>query len=321
MPSAAPDDEYPIEIQPIDIEPYRQGNTGIDYAWTFDSGRPGPHVMVNAVIHGNELCGAIAVDFLFREQVRPKAGKLSLVFCNVAAYLSFDPARPSASRYVDEDMNRVWTPDVLDGARQSIELTRARQLRPLIDTVDQLLDIHSMQHATAALSLAGLTSQGLALARAVAVPELVVCDEGHKAGRRLRDYGDFGVQGHHRAALLVECGQHWERSSAAVAMSSTLRFLRLFDIVDDAFLAKHLGTAAVPAQEIVQVTEAVTIETDDFTFAQPFVGLEVLEKAGTPIGHDGSREVLSPYDRCILIMPSRRLTKGNTAVRLGRFVD
>ena len=233
-------EEYPIEIQPVDIAPYRQGNTGIDYAWTFDSGRPGPHVMVNAVIHGNELCGAVAVDFLFREKVRPKAGKLTLVFCNVAAYLSFDPSRPSASRYVDEDMNRVWTPDVLDGPRQSTELARARELRPLIDTVDQLLDLHSMQHATAPLSLAGLTHQGLALARAVAVPELVVCDEGHKAGKRLRDYGDFGVDGHARSALLVECGQHWERSSVDVAMASTLRFLRLFDIVDDAFLATSL---------------------------------------------------------------------------------
>ena len=315
-----PSEEYPVEIQPVDIQPYRQGNTGIDYAWTFDSGRPGPHVMVNAVIHGNELCGAIAVDFLFREKVRPKAGKLSLVFCNVAAYLSFDPQRPSASRYVDEDMNRVWTPEVLSGPRQSVELARARELRPLIDTVDQLLDIHSMQHATAALSLAGPTSQGLDLARAVQVPELVVCDEGHKAGRRLRDYGDFGVEGHRRAALLVECGQHWQQSSVDVAMSSTLRFLRLFDIVDDAFLDQHLGRGATPAQQIVQVTEAVTIESDDFVFAQPFVGLEVLERMGTPIARDGGREITSPYDRCILIMPSRRLTKGNTAVRLGRFV-
>ncbi|BBK42151.1 succinylglutamate desuccinylase [Allostella vacuolata] len=313
-------EEYPIEIQPVDIAPYRQGNTGIDYAWTFDSGRPGPHVMVNAVIHGNELCGAIAVDFLFREQVRPKAGKLTLVFCNVAAYLSFDTARPTASRYVDEDMNRVWTPDVLDGPRTSVELARARELRPLIDTVDQLLDIHSMQHATAALSLAGLTRQGLALAKAVAVPELVVCDEGHKAGKRLRDYGDFGIDGHQRAALLVECGQHWERSSADVAMASTLRFLRLFDIVDDAFVARHLPAAAPAPQQIVEVTEAVTITGDSFSFVEPFIGLEVIEKAGTPLGRDGDRWIVTPYDRCILIMPTRRLTKGNTAVRLGRFV-
>lgn len=312
--------DYPIELSPVDISPYRKGNTGIDYAWTFDSGRPGPHVMVNAVIHGNELCGAIAVDFLLREGVRPRTGKLSLVFCNVAAYLSFDPAQPGISRYVDEDMNRVWHPDVLAGPRQSVELERARALRPLVDTVDQLLDLHSMQHATAPLSLAGLTPQGLALAKAIGVPEMIVCDEGHKAGRRLRDYGGFGVEGDHHAAALVECGQHWEKASAAVAMASTLRFLRLFDIVDDAFVAQHGGAAPAAAQQVVRVTEAVTIETDQFSFTEPFLGLEVIEKAGTPIGRDGDHQVVTPYDRCILIMPSRRLTKGNTAVRLGRFV-
>ncbi|MGE0714048.1 MAG: M14 family metallopeptidase [Alphaproteobacteria bacterium] len=313
--------EYAIEISPVDISPYRTGNTGIEYAWTFDSGRPGPHVMVNAVIHGNELCGAIAVDFLFRENVRPKAGKLSLVFCNVAAYLSFDKARPGVSRYVDEDMNRVWSPEVLDGPRNSVELARARTLRPLVDTVDVLLDIHSMQHATAPLSLAGLTTQGLALARAIGVPELIVCDEGHRAGRRLRDYGDFGIEGHRRSAALVECGQHWERSSADVAMASTLRFLRLHDIVDDGFLARHLPAAAPPPQRTVRVTEAVTIEGDRFAFVEPFIGLEVIEKAGTTIATDGDRRIVTPYDRCILIMPSRRLSKGNTAVRLGRFID
>jgi predicted deacylase len=314
-------EEYPIEIPAVDIAPYRQGNTGIEYAWTFDSGRPGPHVMVNAVIHGNELCGAVAVDFLFREKVRPKAGKLSLVFCNVAAYLSFDPARPSASRYVDEDMNRVWTPDVLDGPRQSTELARARAVRPLIDTVDQLLDLHSMQHATAALSLAGLTGQGLALARAVGVPELVVCDEGHKAGRRLRDYGDFGVEGHARAALLVECGQHWEAEAAPVAITTALRFLQATGMVDRDWGADHLAARpAPPAQRVLQVTQAVTVRTDRFAFVDDYRGLEVIRRAGTRIADDGDDPVLTPYDDCVLVMPSRRTRPGETAVRLGRYL-
>jgi hypothetical protein len=38
------------------------------------------------------------------------------------------------------------------------------------------------------------------------------------------------------------------------------------------------------------------------------------------LGRDGERDVLTPYDNCVLIMPSRRLTKGQTAVRLGRLV-
>ena len=112
---------YLVELEPPAITGYRQGNTGIDYMTTFDSGKPGPHVMVNAVTHGNELCGAIVVDFLFRQGVRPTRGKLTLGFANYRAFLTFDPRYPGLSRYIDEDINRVWSPDVLDGPRDSDE--------------------------------------------------------------------------------------------------------------------------------------------------------------------------------------------------------
>ena len=77
---------YKIEIHPVDIEPYRAGNTGIPFLTSFDSGTDGPHIMVMAVTHGNELCGAIAVDWLFKQQVQPKQGKLTLGFSNWRAW-------------------------------------------------------------------------------------------------------------------------------------------------------------------------------------------------------------------------------------------
>ena len=54
--------EYPVELIPVDITPYKAGNTGVDYVTTFDSGQPGPHIMISALTHGNELCGAITLD-------------------------------------------------------------------------------------------------------------------------------------------------------------------------------------------------------------------------------------------------------------------
>lgn len=38
----------------------REGNTGVDYVHRFDSGVPGPHVLFNALTHGNEFCGMVA---------------------------------------------------------------------------------------------------------------------------------------------------------------------------------------------------------------------------------------------------------------------
>ena len=101
---------YRVELTPPDIEPYRAGNTGIEYVTTFAAAEPGPHVLVCALTHGNEICGAIALDKLFRAGIRPRRGRLTLAFNNVAAYREFDPRYPIASRYVDEDFNRLWHP-------------------------------------------------------------------------------------------------------------------------------------------------------------------------------------------------------------------
>ena len=175
---------YPVELEAIDIAPYRQGNSGIDYVTTFDSGRLGPHVMVNAITHGNELCGVLTLDFLHRHKVRPRIGKLTLSFANTAAYERFDPADPHGSRYVDEDFNRVWDLVRLDGSGKSWELRRARELRPLVDQVDYLLDLHSMLHDTPPLSLPGNLEKGRLLAQTIGMPGHVIIDHGHPSGRR-----------------------------------------------------------------------------------------------------------------------------------------
>jgi predicted deacylase len=313
---------YPVEVSPPDIEPYRSGNTGVDYVTTFTSGVAGPNVLVTALTHGNEICGAIALDRLFRAGLRPRRGSLTLAFDNVAAYRNFNPRFPVGSRFVDEDFNRLWDPPTLDGPRQSSELARARALRPFVDAADFLLDIHSMQHATAPLMLAGVLDRSTALARRVGIPELIVCDKGHAAGPRMRDYGSFGDRAAAETALLIEAGQHWRGDTADVATDVMLRFLVAVGTLSEEDAAAIAGEhfAARPAQRVIEVTEAVTITSDGFEFAGDFRGLEVLPAQDTLIGRDGVREVRTPYDDCVLIMPSRRLLKGQTAVRLGRFV-
>ncbi len=318
-----PEPNYAVELTPPEIEPYRAGNTGVEYVTTFDSGTAGPHVLVTALTHGNEICGAIALDRLFRAGVRPRRGRLTLAFDNAAAYRSFDRRYPVVSRFVDEDFNRLWDEATLDGPRQSTELARARALRPFVDAADFLLDIHSMQYATAPLMLAGTLDRSVALARRVGIPELIMCDVGHAAGKRMRDYGAFGDPSSTRTALLIEAGQHWQNRAAEVASDVMLRFLIALGTLsrDDAAAIAGPDFDAQPRQRVIEVTEAVTITGDNFEFVDDFRGLEVLSPKGTLIGRDDGREVRTPYDDCVLIMPSRRLAKGHTAVRLGRFVE
>src|SRR5207237_6465300 len=153
----------PINVSFPDLEAYAAGNSGVPYVWTFASSRPGPHVLLQALTHGNEVCGAIALDWALREEVRPPRGTLSIAFANVSAYNRFYAAYPFASRCIDEDFNRLWTAEVLDGPRDSAELRRARELRPVYGHVDYLLDLHSMSESCPPLAMAGRRSKGLEL--------------------------------------------------------------------------------------------------------------------------------------------------------------
>jgi hypothetical protein len=238
----------------------------------------------------------------------------------VAAYRTFDRADPYASRCLDEDFNRLWSDDVLGGPRHSSELGRARELRPVYDACDALLDLHSMTDPCPPLALCGRQAKGLALARAIGIPAHIVIDSGHAAGRRLRDYAFFDAPDDPRNALLVECGQHWERSAPDVARQACVRFLAHYGIADAGFAAAHLPPDAPVAQTAIEVTHAVTIESESFKFAMPVQGLAVVAKRGTLLARDGERVVVTPYDDCVLIMPTRRPKRGETAVRLGKVV-
>ena len=320
----------PIELQAPDLSRWARGNTGTPYVWRFDSGRPGPQVMVQALTHGNEICGAIALDRLLRDQQlwQPlRCGSLTLAFGNVAAFARWDPADPDRSRYVDEDFNRVWSDDALSGPRDSVELRRARELRPFVDAAELLLDIHSMGEPCQPLMVCGTTGRGgekgAALARRLQVPETLLIDTGHPAGLRMIERGGFAEPHSSRVAVLIECGQHWERAAADVAADTLLRFLGHSGLLADGFVAAQLqalGRAPPPRQQVLRVTEAVVARSLDFRFVRDFRGLEVIPRAGELLATDGEHEFRTPYDDAVVVMPgTTNLRAGMTTMRLGRF--
>jgi predicted deacylase len=312
--------KYRIEITPPDISRYRSGNTGVDYVHVMDSGKPGPSVMVQALTHGNEFSGAIALDCLFTEKVRPLKGKLTFAFANVAAFERFDFADPDRSRCIDEDYNRVWADEVLLGPRESAELRRARELRPFVDGADYLLDLHTMTEPCRPIMVCGMLDKGAEFARRVGFPADLLVDTGHPAGLRMRDRGGFGDPASPKNALLIEAGQHWEKSSVDVAIDTTLRFLQVTGTLDPAFVQPRLRLTPPAKQRVVRVTEPITASSASFRFAKPWKGLEVIEKAGTVVAIDGDKIWRTPYDHCVLVMPSTAHVKpGNTMVRLGRY--
>lgn len=313
---------YPIEVEFPDIRRWKEGTDGVDYVHSFDSGVAGPHVMVMALTHGNEVSGAITVDAFLERGLRPRRGRLTLAFGNVEAYHRFDPQNIDATRYLDEDMNRVWLPAKLDSEVDSIELHRARQLRPVVDTVDLLLDIHSMHEEAPPVMMCGAQRKGIDFAATLGVPQTVVVDAGHPNGRRLRDYEGFNDPSSARNALLIETGQHFSRRSRQVALDTAARFLVTTGTVSHEDVAEFISMEALQPQRFLEVTSPVVADSMDFSFVDDFRGLEVIEKAGTVIARDDDTDIVTPYDNCVLVQPSlRHLGVGVTVVRLAKILD
>jgi len=182
-----------------------------------------------------------------------------------------------------------------------------------------------MHEPSAPLLLTGVQPRNLALAKQMAAPEHIVIDAGHQDGTRMRDYGRFGLpdaQAGDSRSLLVECGFHGDPASRAVAQDQCLRFIEASGIVDGAELARLLPgwrLADAPRQWALQVTGPVVAKNERFTFTEAFTGLEVIARAGTVIGDNDGEPVTTPYDDCVLVMPSTRQARaGVSVVRFAR---
>ena len=286
---------------------------------------PGPDVLVTALVHGNEYSGAIVMDELLSSGWRPTNGRVTFSFCNIAAFVSFDPCAPDASRYVDEDFNRVWSATRLESNEQSAELTRARVLRPFVTRATHLIDLHSMHEPARPLWVTGRLRRNIDFAQALQTPCQVIIDSGHADGVRMRDYGDFSSPNGDRIALLLEAGQHWQASSVSAAKNAVLRFLVQAGAMTEAdaqggwanwWLSDHIPPAPIT------VTHRIVAQSMDFAFTQPYTGSEVIAKAGSVIATDNGLPIATPYDNCVLVMPSvRQLTVGVTTVRFAKMTN
>ncbi|MCW0205683.1 MAG: succinylglutamate desuccinylase/aspartoacylase family protein [Achromobacter sp.] len=305
-------DTAPLEVLPRDLAAYREGNVGIPYVHRFESGLPGPHVLINAITHGNEICGMVAATHLLDSGVRPKIGTLTVSFAHVEAYQAFDIENPYENRQLVHNLNRIWSDDMLDGPEDSPELRRARELRPVLDAADYVLDIHSTRAPVQPFWVYTEMDRNTALASAVGAPEVhLVMPPGIFPGTGVMGYGRHGdPESDSGGSLVVECGQHFAQSAAALATDVTLRFLAHLGLID-----APAGTAPPPAPRRYRLLEVHMVKSPDFTFTRPVIGFETFGKDEL-IAMNGTEEIRSPCDDCTIFMPTRMPIVGREAVYL-----
>jgi len=304
-------DQPLLEVVPRDLSAYRAGNTGVPYVHRFESGRPGPHVLVNALTHGNELCGMVAATHLLDRGIRPAVGTLTVSFANVAAYESFDRDKPFDSRQLVHNLNRIWSPEWLDGSQDSPELRRARELRPVLAAADHILDLHSTSQPVLPFWVYAGFARNAAAALAIGRPSVhLVMPRGLGSGTPVIQHGAHGQAEGAGVALVAECGQHFLQATADLAVEVTLDFLAHFGLIG--------GRPRGPVlQRRFELLQTLMIRTPEFRFVRPVVGFEEFAE-GELIATDGADEIRSPCDRCTIFMPARQAIVGREAVYLTR---
>ncbi|MDP1534152.1 MAG: succinylglutamate desuccinylase/aspartoacylase family protein [Rubrivivax sp.] len=307
--------EAPLfEVAQRDLSAYRQGNAGVDYVHRFDSGKPGPHVLINALTHGNEICGMVAATHLLDSGVRPKIGTLTVSFANIEAYNAFDPQRPYDNRQLVHNLNRIWSAEQLGSSEDSPELRRARELRPVVAAADHILDIHSTRSDVEPFWVYAPFERNMAAMTAIGRPAVhLVMPGGLRTGVGLTHHGRHGTADGPGATAVVECGQHFKRSAADLATAVTLDFLAHFGLIE----RREPARAAPPAPRRYELLATHLVKSTDFAFTRPVIGFETFDD-GELIARNGSEEIRSLCDGCTIFMPTQQPIVGREAVYLTR---
>jgi len=309
------------QIARRDLEPYRRGNTGIPYAFSFDSGRPGPHVVVTSLAHGNEPGGLEAVVALVERGIAPLRGRLSLAICNVEAYHASNGVDPYGARFVEEDFNRVWSDEKLDGDGRTIELERARQLRPLVADADILLDLHATPYEASPYFVLRPGTRGVAFSARIGAPHTRFhFNQGSAHSPTLSNYRQFSDPASTAVGVTLECGLFFARETIAVALNAVGRILDLHGMIEPETLEELTAWRDPRPRRDIIVEYPEPTQTAEMLFLarpgdfRPFA-------AGEIAAFDGGRPIAAPYDGALVLWIKQTFEKGVQAFMWGRFAE
>lgn len=291
----------------------------------------GPLVLVTVGIHGNEHSGLHAVRRVLADVARHRvalAGRL-------AAFIGNRAGLARNVRYVDEDMNRLWSPKRVlelrgaDPVADNVERAEQRELLELLDvelaSTDGSvthLDLHSTSGAGPPFAIvAGPASSRLAAAH-LGVPTLLGL-EPVVAGTLIEYVGSLG-----HAAIVLEGGQHEAQGTIDHHESAVWATLCGAGVVAERAvpggMSRHrqrLAAASAGLPPTIEVTHVHRLELgEEFAMLPGFQNFQRVAR-GELLAHTGpklAREVRAPQDG-ILLMP-RYQGQGLDGFFLGRAV-
>lgn len=268
-------------------------------SYTYESDVAGPHVLLFGAVHGNETCGAVALDRLRREieqgQLQLASGKLTVVpICNPEAH------RQNV-RQIDKNLNRIFT-DMQKVEPACYESSLAVPLMALIRDCDVLLDLHSYGAGNIPLTLLDYdTPQTRKLMQAIGLPDVLVGWPELYADHTELSAGDavqYAIE-HGKNAICVECGQHTDPTSIEVAYNAARRVMAAEGLAD-------APAATVTDWRACRMKVIITRE-ENGTWVKPWQHMDRVQKGELLATYADGRQVTASIDGYIVLPKPKAL--------------
>lgn len=250
----------------------------------FDSGIPGPTVLVLGGVHGDERGGIKLVRDLLSGKNIPAItkGKLIAALGNLAAIAA-------DKRCLEHNMNRAFinAPDI---ACACVECSRAKELTTLLDEADILLDLHaSFTPGTQPFLIC--ERNALPYVGAMDMPNVCFGFDAVQPGGT-----DYYANRIGKVGICVECGYLSEKAGVSIASNALASLLATMDMV---------GMPKPMVEKRCFQATCQYVSKENFTLRKPFEDFEAVKK-GDVIGRDGHAEIRAPENGYVLFACNQR---------------
>ena len=196
--------------------------------YRFDSGIMGTNLLVFGGIHGNEHSGVEAIDRFQRDLI---CNRIKFIRGSITLAVGNLHALQLNQRYVDTDMNRMFTDDNFDRFSDSVEFERVKFLKSLFPGMHAFLDLHSASSKSHDFLIAEPECLDLATKLNATYVLTGWSDFGDDIAGDTENYGNsLGIQ-----SLTYEAGQHVDPLCVDNAYEMILKMMSVHDMIDYPF--------------------------------------------------------------------------------------
>jgi len=277
-----------------------------------EASRAGPTLVVLGALHGNEPAGVEAgrrvLDALGRDESLAR-GRLVVVMGNRRAWAE------GQQRYLEKDLNRMWTGGGVESARALRAEQRSPEMTEMLEIADLLererargpmllVDIHTVSSKSQAFAAVEDSLAGRRLARSLGLP-IVLGFEEELVGL-LIDHFSRSCDG---VGVVVEAGQHEDPVAATVAEAVIWRAMRTAGMVADepAVCAVLAGRGKKLWGRVFDVRHRHEIRASDFEIIESVHAFD-RARVGQTIAFESGAAVVSP-EPGLVFMPNRQKSK------------